>query len=257
MRTSAVLVLSLLALAISTAAPPQAQARQPVARTWHGRPAPLVTMSLVDHEGMALRSVMHRGQTFVAGDRGERYAIALTNNTSNRVEVVVTVDGRDVVSGKRGDFRTQRGYVLAPFQTIEIDGFRQSLSRVAAFRFTDVAGSYAARRGDARDAGAVRVAVFKEKRQPIAMKRARDTESSAAPSASRRAAPRTEQQLGTEYGESRDSMVKRVTFERMSAKQPDFRTALFYDSPHGLADRGIPVEPEPRAIDDDAFAPPP
>jgi hypothetical protein len=255
MRT--ILFASCFAIAISAAAPLEAQADAPrtatAARPWQ-RAAPLVSVSLVDHEGMALPSAMHHGQTFVAGEHGQRYAIALTNNTAQRVEVVVTVDGRDVVSGKRGDVRTQRGYVLMPFQSIEIEGFRQSLSRVAAFRFADVAESYAARRGNGRDAGVIGVAVFQEKRRPMVMKkRAPPT---AAPSASRDA-ERSRQDLGTEYGESRASVVRQVAFERMTPTRPDFRTALFYDSAHALADRGIPIEGEALEVVDGGFAPPP
>ena len=209
---------------------------------------PVVTMSLVSGDGMALPSAMHRGQTFVAGEKGERYAIRLTNNTMTRVEVVVAVDGRDVVSGKRADFRTQRGYVLGPRQTIEIEGFRQSLERVATFRFSSVARSYAARRGSKRNVGRITVAAFKEK--PRMMHRHAKKSKAAAPSS------RARQELGTEYGESRMSGARRVTFDRQNAKTPDFRTALLYDSARALAARGIMVETGPIAVDD-GFAPAP
>jgi hypothetical protein len=262
MRRFAVLLGVLLTVAFSAGAPPDAQARSVAARPWPPRPAPLVSMSLVDHEGMALRTVMHHGRTFVAGERGQRYAVALTNNTAQRLEVVVTVDGRDVVTGRRGDVRRQRGYVLAPFQTIEIEGFRTSLARVAAFRFADVPDSYAARRGHARDAGTIGVAVFQEKRRPMMKKAPSAARGGAAPSAPRTSDDRSRQELGTEFGEGRTSVVREVAFVRMNPSRPDFSTALFYDSAHGLAARGIPIDPEPLEVvdprvSDSRFAPPP
>ena len=74
---------------------------------------PAVSVSLQSAHGHALTTVRHRGQTFVAGERGERYEIVVTNNTARRVEVVVSVDGRDVVSGKLADFIViDRDYLL-------------------------------------------------------------------------------------------------------------------------------------------------
>src|SRR5690606_37225766 len=145
---------------------PTAQAR--VARTWRPVAAPPVSISIEGHDGRALPSVMHGGQMFVAGEQGERYEVRLTNNSGDRVEVVLSVDGRDAVSGRMADFRTQRGYVLEPFSSVSIDGFRTSLSSVAAFRFTSPGESFAGRSGTPGNAGVIGVAVFKERRQAIA-----------------------------------------------------------------------------------------
>jgi hypothetical protein len=47
---------------------------------------------------------------------------------------------------------------------VEIDGFRQSVDTVAAFRFGSVRGSYAAQKtGDARNVGVIGVAIFNER----------------------------------------------------------------------------------------------
>jgi hypothetical protein len=212
---------------------------------------PVVSVSLVAGDGMALPAVMHRGRTFVAGERGERYAVRLTNNTMERVEVVVSVDGRDVVSGKRADFRTQRGYVIGPRQTIEIEGFRQSTERVATFRFSSVARSYAARRGSKSALGRIGVAVFKEKPRMMHRHKKMAPAAKTAPSSSR-----SGQELGTEYGESRMSTVRHTTFDRVNTQTPDFRTALSYDSAQALAARGIAVMMDDPIVAD-GFAPPP
>lgn len=57
---------------------------------------------------------------------------------------------------------SQSGYVLQPWQSTSIEGWRKSLDRVAAFRFTRLANSYAARTGRPDDVGVIGVAVFRE-----------------------------------------------------------------------------------------------
>src|SRR5262245_58234413 len=74
----------------------------------------------------ALPSGVLGNSIFFAGQQDQQYAIRLTNNTNERLEVVVTVDGRDVVSGDLGDYADQRGYIIEPFDNLLIDGFRQS-----------------------------------------------------------------------------------------------------------------------------------
>src|SRR3546814_3906476 len=59
---------------------------------------------------------------------------------------LLSVDGVNAVTGEDAD-PSQAGYVLAPWQSTEIDGWRKSLDEVARFRFTDLPDSYAARTG--------------------------------------------------------------------------------------------------------------
>ena len=59
------------------------------------------------------------------------------NRTHQRIEAVVTVDGRDVISGQVGDYTKQRGYVIDAYDSVLIEGFRRSMNTVAAFRFTN------------------------------------------------------------------------------------------------------------------------
>ena len=138
-----------------------------------------VTVSIRDANGSALEAVHVGDRTFVIGAAGQRYSIVLTNNTSHRFEAVATVDGLDVVNGKSGNF-DNRGYVLLPFATLEIEGFRQSSAAVAAFRFAAVADSYAAQTGSARNVGVIGVALFSERGDafiPESDTRLRDTAS--------------------------------------------------------------------------------
>lgn len=132
-------------------------------------------------DGTPVREFLHDGRYYVEGRKGERYVLRLVNRTDRRVEVVATVDGLDVVDGKPGDFVRKRGYVLAPWQTYDIDGFRLDMGRVAAFRFSSVNGSYAARTGNARNVGVIGVAFFEERRpmprpRPMPMRPRHDEE---------------------------------------------------------------------------------
>jgi hypothetical protein len=125
-----------------------------------------VVVSLRDESGRTLAGYQASGKTFAIGEAGARYSIWLENRTPARFEIVVSVDGLDVIDGKPASFG-KRGYILNPHASLEIDGFRQSESTVAAFRFGSVRGSYAARKGDDRNVGVIGVAVFHEKGVPM------------------------------------------------------------------------------------------
>lgn len=106
--------------------------------------------------------VLRKVDRVVRGRHGARYSIVLRNESAHRVEAVVSVDGLDVLDGRAASYG-KRGYILAPHQTITIDGFRTSENTVAAFRFSSVANSYAAlRHGDTRNVGVIGLAVFDE-----------------------------------------------------------------------------------------------
>ncbi len=145
--------------------PGVAEAHRPSFQTEHyhqpPQPAQEVSVSL-ESPGGGVQTFWHGGSLYVAGQNGARYNLRLQNNTGERVEAVVTVDGRDVVSGQLGNYKTQRGYVIEAYGSVVIEGFRQSLDQVAAFRFTDIGNSYSARRGSAQHVGVIGVAVFKE-----------------------------------------------------------------------------------------------
>jgi hypothetical protein len=126
-------------------------------------PYPPYGVSLEDEGGNVLRSFRRDGTTFVLGYLGERYNVRLTNHTDRRVEAILSVDGRDAVSGDPGDFVHQRGYLVPPHGSIVVNGFRQSLERAAAFRFSHPASSYSARMGTPENVGVIGVAFFSER----------------------------------------------------------------------------------------------
>ena len=119
-------------------------------------------VSIQDGDGSPLTGHRIGDRTYVIGRAGDRYAIVVSNTSDHRVEAVATVDGLDVMNGQPGS-TTNRGYLLEPHATLVIDGFRQSQSSVAAFRFGTVGESYAAQTGSARDVGVIGVAFFAER----------------------------------------------------------------------------------------------
>jgi len=121
-----------------------------------------VSVRLLDESGTPLPSAYFAGQDYVAGNDGQRYVIQIENHTGNRFEAVATVDGLDVIDGKDGNI-SKRGYLIDPWGTLQIDGFRRSQSAVAAFRFGAVKDSYAARKGNDRNVGVIGVAFFHER----------------------------------------------------------------------------------------------
>jgi hypothetical protein len=121
-----------------------------------------ITIRVVDDHGAPLPTFSAGGRSYVMGNDGARYSIRIENQTGARFEAVATVDGLDVIDGQPGSFE-KRGYLLGPWSTVEIDGFRRSEDEVAAFRFGRVQDSYAKKRGSDRNVGVIGVAVFQER----------------------------------------------------------------------------------------------
>ena len=115
--------------------------------------------------GATLPVHYHRGEYWVAGVPGARYAIDIRNASGARVLAVTSVDGVNVVSGETAS-TAQTGYVLGAWQRYGITGWRKGNDAVAAFEFTASPNSYAERTGRARDVGVIGVALFKERMAP-------------------------------------------------------------------------------------------
>ena len=228
----------------------------------HARITPsLVELDVVDRDsGQTLPEYRHRAQEWIAGVPGHRYAVRLRNTTGERVLVVLSVDGVNAVSGQTAA-PSQAGYVLEPWETAEIAGWRKSYDDIAQFVFTDLPDSYAARTGRPDNVGVIGVAVFRERVQrpayappspPIASGRAREQSASkaAAPAAADSAAANqamaeaAPQRLGTGHGQREWAPVGRTDFVR-ATRNPQQVSQLRYDDAESLA--AIGVLPRPYA----------
>lgn len=232
---------------------------------------PLVDVDIVDRDtGEWLPEYRHRGRDWVPGVPGHRYSVRLTNTTGERVLVVLSVDGVNAISGETAA-TGQTGYVLGPWQSTEIAGWRKSWQDIAQFYFTDLPDSYAARTGRPDNVGVIGVAVFRERAQPqpyyapppIAREneydrddryrgqagRAEAKSAPAAPPASRRSAEAAADAasgpaptLGTGHGQREWSPVSRTDFVRAS-RTPTQVTQVRYDDIDNLVAMGVIPRP--------------
>jgi hypothetical protein len=130
----------------------------------------LADVSLLDRDsGATLPVYYHRGEYWVAGKPGARYAVSVRNRIGERLLAVPAVDGVNVLSGETAGWN-QSGYVFAPLEKYQITGWRKSNSEVAAFEFSAAADSYAGLTGRPGSVGVIGVALFRERPpEPVAM----------------------------------------------------------------------------------------
>ncbi len=224
----------------------------------------LAEISVVDRDsGIALTPHYYRGEYWVAGRPGARYAIEIRNRLGERLLAVTSVDGVNVLSGDNAGW-DQAGYVFSPGERYQITGWRKNDAEVAAFTFTASPNSYAERTGRPANIGVIGVAVFRERPQPAAFApppeyaapmagasspAARELgEDSLSMQAAKVApmlrAPAPEPRLGTGHGEREYSYVSRTDFVRMQA-QPNEVIHIRYDSLDNLVAMGIVKQPRP------------
>lgn len=126
----------------------------------------LAKVSVIDRDsGRVLPLYRHDGRLWVEGSPGARYAIRLHNQSPGRLLAVMSVDGVNVISGETAH-TAQSGYVLSSWERYDIAGWRRNAAQIAAFEFTTLADSYAARTGRPDHVGVLGVALFRERPPP-------------------------------------------------------------------------------------------
>jgi hypothetical protein len=210
------------------------------------------------------------GRRYIVGVPGHEYALRISNRTGGRILAVTSVDGVNVITGDTAT-PSQSGYVIEPWSSVEIAGWRKSMSRTAAFFFTEHANSYAARTGRPFDVGVIGLAVFaeriarptvgigeshprrsadaprEEKAEPAAPAAQAPAESAASrlaegqrddASRERRQNAQPMAKLGTGHGRSETSHVRQVAFERATS-EPAQVVAIQYDRHENLVALGV------------------
>jgi hypothetical protein len=210
-------------------------------------------VTIIDREsGAALSTYYARGQYWVAGAPGKRYAIEIRNDTGARLLAVTSVDGVNVLSGATAGW-DQAGYVFEPGERYQITGWRKSNAEVAAFTFTDWRDSYAARTGRPANVGVIGVALFRERAaprvsvappdNPAALSADRAATAAASPpqglsGGPAMQAPPPASRLGTGHGEREYSYVVDTEFRR-AQREPNEVIRVRYDSLENLVAMGI------------------
>lgn len=231
--------------------------------------------------GERLQVYRHGGRMYVEGKAGERYAVEMRNRTGGRILTVLSVDGVNAVTGQTAA-ASQSGYVLNLWARAEIAGWRKNMSDVAAFYFTALPDSYAARTGRPDNVGVIGVAVYKEYVEPPramleapalakseAAGRLSSSDAAGGPAASAPAAPApsemsaqrnkmAEEKLGTGHGERIHAPTHSTEFRRASST-PSEATTIYYDSRQNLIALGIiPRYPKlPQPFPNGGFVPDP
>lgn len=220
---------AVIALAVSTQAPAV------------GR---MAEVSVIERaSGRTLPVHWHGGVAYVVGKPGSEYRILVRSRDAGDVLAVMSVDGVNVITGESAH-PAQSGYVIGPRGRLAVDGWRKSLQRTAAFYFTALADSYAARTGRPEDVGVIGVALFRRKAEPpqpfggIAQEPRAAAEDSA----------KARESLGTGHGRSETSYARHVQFER-ATPDPAETITIRYDSYHNLVAMGViretPRQPRP------------
>jgi hypothetical protein len=147
-----------------------------------------VTVEVEGYDSPLYSAVDGSGRYYVEARPGARYSIRLDNRAQERLGVLVLVDGLNAISGEReaipASGRPGRMYVLDPWDTAVVQGWRTSLSDVRRFTFVDERSSYAARSGKANSKmGWIEVAVYRE--VPWASRRPAPREDRVTPPAAR------------------------------------------------------------------------
>lgn len=163
-------------------------------------------------------------QSYVEARDQERYSLRLRNNTSQRVGVVIAVDGRNIISGKKSYLDSnERMYVLGPWQVAEYGGWRTAKNRVNRFYFTDEYDSYSATWEDYSAMGVIAVAAFAERKPKSRRQGSKEPRRSIA---SRQKSPMSVEP-GTGMGEDTLSPSRKVRFK--PKKKPLMEKVIKYE----------------------------
>ncbi len=169
------------------------------------------------------RHLKNETRAYLEAINGENYSIQIRNHTNQRVGLVIAVDGRNIISGKKSNLKhSENMYILGAYETQTYAGWRTSSSDIHRFYFTDIEDSYAHAFGDDSAMGVIAVAVYEEK-QPFFTRR--ENILSSKPQAKSKASNRSHDsaspneaesddhaEAGTGFGDHQTSYARRVQF---------------------------------------------
>jgi len=230
------------------------------------------SIEVVSENGSALLSIPHKNfrknetriiKKYLEARKGENYGIVIRNMTHERVGVVIAVDGRNIISGKKSDLKnSEEMYLVNAHEQVRYDGWRTANDTVHKFYFTDTADSYAMRTfEDSSSMGVIAVAIYREKELPRTLYESKRQKTvSPAPSAGSLANGKSEaardESAGTGFGDEKYSPVIKVAFE--PEDHPLQKTLIKYEWREVLCKKGLlqcRKEPRNRLWAEDTYAP--
>lgn len=120
-----------------------------------------ISMSIDDDNGKPYPLTRENQNYYLSAKKGQSYTLTYKNHSARTYEIISSVDGIDVLSGSSASVY-HSGYVLYPYDTLSIEGFRKSDSTVASFTFGVPADSYASHnsQGDIDNTGIIGTAIY-------------------------------------------------------------------------------------------------
>ncbi|MFA5072796.1 MAG: hypothetical protein WC539_02685 [Nitrospirota bacterium] len=237
-------------------------------------PSGEVSVEVVSDSGSTFQSIPHKDfwqsnthviKKFLEARKDENYGIVIKNHSSERVGVVIAVDGRNIITGKRSELKNNEGmYVVHAYDTVRYTGWRTGQDKVHRFYFTDVADSYSVRTfSDSSAMGVIAVAVYREKQKPQPVWEQRKEEKADSPAPSARASKSADKALvrenaGTGFGDAHYSPVITVQFD--PERKPIQKNLIKYEWRDVLCKKRILLcsqEYGNRLWDEDRYAPNP
>ena len=231
-----------------------------------------VGIEVITEGGSTLQSIPHKDfwkggthiiKKYLEAKRGENYGIVIHNRTPERIGVVIAVDGRNIISGKKSDLKNSEDmYIVNGYETCQYNGWRTASDKVHKFYFTDMADSYAMRTfSDSTAMGVIAVAIYLEKERPKPLyEQKRKDISPGAPSvessAGNKAGMARDERAGTGFGNEQYSPTIKVAFEPECS--PVQKLLIKYEWREVLCRKGILVckrEPKNRLWDEEDYAP--
>jgi len=119
--------------------------------------------------GVTAAEYPFQSKTYIEAIRGRSFSLRISNPTSERVAVALSVDGRNVIDAKRTSAGAATKWVLSPGQILEVPGWQVSGQTARRFFFTETGHSYAKWLGDTANVGTIEAVFFRERiRRPQA-----------------------------------------------------------------------------------------
>ena len=188
------------------------------ALTASGATLPTAPSATVLVGGSPVAEVVTSAGAYVAAVIGTEYEIRLTNPTSDRVGVALSVDGLNVLDGKAPDglsfFSGDRLWILAPGETATIPGWQVSGATARRFTVSREADSYARKMGKATRLGVIRAVFVEERAAQNWIYVGADMQGTPAGHTLTSTLGQVSTSLGTAMGASTTHQVTEVEFER-------------------------------------------
>lgn len=234
----------------------------------HAHVASPVVVEIVDSDGRAFHEFPLQAaragdgatRSYLQAEKGARYAVRVRNTGGERLGLVIAVDGRNIIDGRKSGLgRDEPMYVLDAWDTQSYAGWRANLDAINEFYFTDWSDSYAEAFGDRTARGVIAIAVYREVPPPTRLYREAPPATSAAPAESARdSSARKDASAGTGYGDRRVERAVEVAF--IARQEAPSRHFIKYEWRETLCRKHVIECGEPNRFWDEStlgFVPPP